>query len=166
MYSYGPPHMAVQKQDDQHEHTFSNYVRIRDVVQKTCLRRWTIGKSGERGLGISVLPARHDDDDNMYKPDLTLSNLQWLICQKTIIIIIIMSCRKHAYPWPSLASSPYYSSSLAGLQGYIPNPHIAAVCMFEMVVLLFLGHMRGPIGVHHLWARPCFSSSVLHVWFV
>ena len=30
--SYGPPHMAVQKQDDQHEHTFSSYVRIRDVV--------------------------------------------------------------------------------------------------------------------------------------
>ena len=54
--------MAVQKQDDQHEHTFSNYVRIRDVVQKTCLRRWTIGKSGERGL--SVLPAPHDDDDD------------------------------------------------------------------------------------------------------
>ena len=23
---------------------------------------WTIGKSGERGSGISVLPARHDDD--------------------------------------------------------------------------------------------------------
>ena len=55
--------MTVQKQDDQHEHTFSNYVRILDVVQKTCLRRWTIGKSGERGSGISVLPARHDDDD-------------------------------------------------------------------------------------------------------
>ena len=35
----GPPHMAMQKQDDQHEHTFSNYVRIQDVVQKTCLRR-------------------------------------------------------------------------------------------------------------------------------
>ena len=34
-----------------------------EVVQKTCLRRWTIGKSGERGSGISVLPARHDDDD-------------------------------------------------------------------------------------------------------
>ena len=29
-----------------------------------------------------------------------------------------------------------------------------------------LGHMWGSIGVHHLWARPCFSSSVLHVWFV
>ena len=66
MYSYGPPHMAVQKQDDQHEHTFSNYVKIRDVFQKTCLRRWTIAKSGERGSGISVLPARHDDDDDNY----------------------------------------------------------------------------------------------------
>ena len=61
MYSYGPPHMAVQKQDDQDEHTFSSYVRIRDVVLKTCLGRWTIGRSGERGSGISVLPARHDD---------------------------------------------------------------------------------------------------------
>ena len=57
--------MAVHKQDDQHEHTFSNYVRIQDVVQKTCLRQWTIGKSGERGSGISVLPARHDDDDDI-----------------------------------------------------------------------------------------------------
>ena len=63
IYSHGPPHMAVQKQDDQQEHTFSSFVRIRDVVQKTCLRRWTIEKSGERGSGISVLPARHDDDD-------------------------------------------------------------------------------------------------------
>ena len=67
MYSYGPLHMAEQKQDDQHEHTFSNYVRIQDVVQKTCQRRWTIGKSGERGSGISVLPARHDDDDDNFE---------------------------------------------------------------------------------------------------
>ena len=66
MYSYGPPHMAVQKQDDQHEHTFSKYVRIQDVVQKTCRRRWTIGKSYDRGSGISVLPARHDNDDDCF----------------------------------------------------------------------------------------------------
>ena len=63
-YSYGPQHMAVQKQDDQNEHTFSNYVRIRDVVQKTCLKRWTIGKIGERRSGLSVLAARDDDDDD------------------------------------------------------------------------------------------------------
>ena len=70
------------------------------------------------------------------------------------------------YPWPSLATSPYLSSLLAGLQVYIPHHHIAAVCMFELVVLLLLGHMRGSIGVHHWWARPCFPSSVLRVWFV
>ena len=63
MYSYGPPHMAEQKQDNQLEHTYSSYVRIQDVALKTCQRRWTIGKSGERGSGISMLAARHDDDD-------------------------------------------------------------------------------------------------------
>ena len=44
--------------------TYSSYVRIRDVAQKTCQRRWLIGRSGERGSGISVLAARHDDDDD------------------------------------------------------------------------------------------------------
>ena len=44
--------------------TYSSYVRIRDVAQKTCQRRWTKGKSGERGSGISVLAVRHDDDDD------------------------------------------------------------------------------------------------------
>ena len=64
MYSYGPPHMAGEKQDDQLEHTFSSYVRIQDVSLKTCQRRWTIGRSGDRGSRISVLAARHDDDDD------------------------------------------------------------------------------------------------------
>ena len=63
-YSYGPPHMAKQKQDDQLEHTYSSYVRIRDVALKTSQKRWTIGRSGERGSGISVLAVRHDDDDD------------------------------------------------------------------------------------------------------
>ena len=63
MYSYGPSHMAGRKQDDQHERTFISSVRIRDVALKTCQRRWTIGKSGERGSMISVLVARQDGDD-------------------------------------------------------------------------------------------------------
>ena len=83
-----------------------------------------------------------------------------------IIILIIMPCHRHWYPWPSLATSPYRSLPLAGLQGCISYPHIAAGCMFELVVLLSPGHMWGSIGVHHLWARPYFSSSDLHVWFV
>ena len=69
MYSYGSPHTAAQKQDNQHERTFSSYVRIQVVVLKTCLGRWTIGRSGERGSGISVLPARYDDDDDDEGPD-------------------------------------------------------------------------------------------------
>ena len=48
------PHMAG--------HTFSSYVRIGDIVLKTCQRRWRVGKSGERVSGISVLVARQDDD--------------------------------------------------------------------------------------------------------
>ena len=97
---------------------------------------------------------------------LSVQELLVYLRHSSQIIIIIMSCRQHGYPWPSLATSPYHSSLLVGLQGNIPSPHIAAVCMFELVVLLLLGHMRGSIGVHHWWVRPCFSSSVLRVSFV
>ena len=40
MYSYGPSHMAGQKQDNQHEHTSSSYVKIQGVALKTCQRWW------------------------------------------------------------------------------------------------------------------------------
>ena len=43
--------------------TYSSYVRIWDVAQKTSQRQWMIRKSDEKGSGISVLVARHDDDD-------------------------------------------------------------------------------------------------------
>ena len=76
MYSYGPPHMAGQKQDDQLEHSFCSYVRIRDVALKTYRRRWTIGRSGERESGISVLAARHDDDDDTDFKFLTI--IHWV----------------------------------------------------------------------------------------
>ena len=33
-----PPHMDVQEWDDQHELTYSSYVRTRDVTLKTCRR--------------------------------------------------------------------------------------------------------------------------------
>ena len=61
---YGPPQMAEQKQVDQLEPTYSSSVRIRDVVLRTCQKRWTIGRSGERGSVIPVLAARHDDEDD------------------------------------------------------------------------------------------------------
>ena len=39
MYSYGPPDMTKQKQNDQLEHTYSSYVRIGDVALKTSQSR-------------------------------------------------------------------------------------------------------------------------------
>ena len=54
------------------------YVKIRYVVQKTCLRRWTIGRSGERGSGISVIPARHHDDDDIMHEFRDFLLLNWL----------------------------------------------------------------------------------------
>ena len=73
---------------------------------------------------------------------LLLNNLQ--------IIIIIMSCRPQGYPRSSLDTFPYRSSPPVGLLDYIPYLHIAAVCMFEPVVLLLLGHKLGSIEVRHL----------------
>ena len=44
----------------------------------------------------------------------------WIKLDSLGIIIIIISCHRHGYPWPSLATSPYRSSPLAGLQGLHP----------------------------------------------
>ena len=89
---------------------------------------------------------------NSFVNELDVIRLHTVIAIISIqfIIIIIMSCRQHGFPRPSLATSPYCSLPLADLQGYIPYPHIAAVCMFELSVLLLFGHMWGSIGVHHL----------------
>ena len=50
----------------------------------------------------------------------------------------------------SLILSCHFSLSLplAGLQGYIPYPHIATECIFVLVILLLPGHMWGSIGVY------------------
>ena len=59
------------------------------------------------------------------------------------LIIIIMLCRQHGYPWHYLATPPNRSLLLAGPQGYIPYPHSAAVFRFD---LLLFGYVRGSIG--------------------
>ena len=64
MLSFGLPHMAEQNQGDQLEPTYSNSVRIRDVALRICQKRWTKGRSGERGSGLSTLMAGQDDDDD------------------------------------------------------------------------------------------------------
>ena len=67
-----------------------------------------------------------------------------------IYIYVCVCVCVDVYHHHHVATFPYRLSPLAGLQGYIPYPHIAAVCMFELVVLLLLGHMWRSIGVHHL----------------
>ena len=47
-----------------------------------------------------------------------------------IIIIIIKSHNQHWYPWPFLATPPCRPLLPAGIQGYIPYRHSAAVCRF------------------------------------
>ena len=79
---------------------------------------------------------------------------------KKIIIIIIMSRHQYGYPWPSLATPPYRPLLPTGLQDYIPYRHRAALCRFLLVILPLLVHGKGSTGVHYLWARPYFSSSV------
>ena len=49
MYSYGPPHIAKQKQDDQLEHTYSSYVRLRDLALKTCQSDERLGEVASEG---------------------------------------------------------------------------------------------------------------------
>ena len=88
------PHMAKQKQDDQLEHTYSSYVMIRDVALKTYQRRWMIGRSGERGSGISVLAARHDDDDDDIKYIYMMLYLQLRICICIYIYMRVSGCRE------------------------------------------------------------------------
>ena len=86
-------------------------------------------------------------------------------------IIIIMSCSWHGYPGHSLATSSYRSSPLADLQGYIPYPHIAVVCMFSLVLLLLLGHMWGVHRSTSLTSSPlllqqCPACLVRLIWIV
>ena len=64
MYSCGPLHMDEQRQDVQLEPTYSSSVQIRDEAQRIGRKQWTMGRCGERGSGISVLIARHDDNDD------------------------------------------------------------------------------------------------------
>ena len=66
MLSYGPPHMTEQKQDDQLKPSYSCSIMIRDVALMTYQKRWTIGRSGARRSGISMLVAHDEDDDDGY----------------------------------------------------------------------------------------------------
>ena len=66
MYSCGSLQMVEQRQGGQLELTYSRSLYIWNIALRTCWKRWTIGRGGERGSEISVLMARHDDDTYIY----------------------------------------------------------------------------------------------------
>ena len=78
MYSCGPLHMGIQRQDDLPEPTQNIYLLIQDVALKTYQEWWMIDKGGRRGLGVSVLMAGHDDDNDERSESLT-DLYKWLI---------------------------------------------------------------------------------------
>ena len=55
--------MDKQRQDNKREPTYNSSVPIQDVALKTYQKRWMIVKGGGRESEISVLMARHDDDE-------------------------------------------------------------------------------------------------------
>ena len=113
------PHMAEQKQDDQHEHTDCSYVRIREVALKTCRRRWTRQRSGERGSGISVLAAQHDDNDDIY--------IEYMIYKHILLI--------HTVKWSnSSVSNGSVYHKLTKLNG-------SKYCYVLLTIQLIIGHL-------------------------
>ena len=75
-------HMAERMQGDQLEPTHSSSVRIQGVILWTCRKRWTIGRGGEKGSGISVPMARHDEDDVITYPKY-FNSLDLITCLNT-----------------------------------------------------------------------------------
>ena len=154
MYSCGPPHMANQKQDDQLEHTYSSYVMIWDVTLKTCWRWWMIGRRGERGSGISVLAARHDD--NIYvcvcvcvyiHMQTTPDDSLWKVQIGTILInsSTNFNLKQDTYQdaWKDLKKLYRQSVSLLFNQTYLnerllPNLHIYKVQQTDLNLKLLL----------------------------
>ena len=55
--------MDEQRQDDQLETIYNNFVPIQGIALKTSWKQWAIETGSKRKSGRSVLAARHDNDD-------------------------------------------------------------------------------------------------------
>ena len=73
MCACGPLHMDEQRQDVKLEPINSSSVPIRGIALRICRKRLTIRRCGEKGSEVSVLIARHDDDEIYANKWLTLN---------------------------------------------------------------------------------------------
>ena len=148
MYSYGSPHMAAQKQGDQLKRTFSSCVRIQDVVLKTYLGRWTIGRSGERGSGISVLPARYDDDDEHW----------YFVWARPIIIF---TAHSHQFNWKKSRKKKTRSDAKCVFQkASLQCPLLSRVVVSVNALSL------GPKNFLNIWILDINLTQINHKLFV
>ena len=72
-------------------------------------------------------------------------------------------------PWISPTLSRHFSLSFiaSGRSSGLHPVSSHSCCMYVRAGRpAFAWPYAGSIGVYHLWAPPCFSSSALHVWFV
>ena len=76
-----------------------------------------------------------------------------------IIIIISLTLYHHS-------SLSYTASGRSTRATSHIGTELLYFCRFWLVVLPLLVRVKGSTGLHHLWVRPNFSSSVLHVWYV
>ena len=74
---------------------------------RTWQEQWLIGMDDKRESGECMLSA-HLDDEDLAKVLSAQKSIQ--LTYLYFIIIIIISCWQHGYPWPSLATPPYRSS--------------------------------------------------------
>ena len=88
-------------------------MRIQVVVLKTCLGRWTIGRSGERGSGISVLPARYDDDDDLHNLHTGFDPFLFTMFTWLFLVVCLWSCAAFIIPSVSVFSLALFSHWLA-----------------------------------------------------
>ena len=148
--------MTELKQDDQLEHTYSRFVRIQDVAQKTRQRRGTIGKSGERGSGISMLVARHDDDDD----DDTFTHMYPLHIYIYIYIYIYTNTQTYRVTVVGLVVMPYFTAPVSFMRDKCPSRKCwtssvlesslwTEICSYFVHANIYLRHMN-------IFQRLCF----------
>ena len=126
MFSYGPPHIVKQEEGDRLEPTYSSSVRIRDVAQSTCQKRWRIRRSGETGSGISVLAASYendgDDDDDDDGDEIFFKQIKciWNIIRYLMIKINTKNCIFRYFNMHHLRNPPL-DSAISNLNLLTPN---------------------------------------------
>ena len=153
MYSCGPPHMDGQKQDDQHELTFSSYVRIRDVALP------------------EDLPEAMNDREKLRESvrDIhTSGTTWWWLCQilfirrnQTYII------RKHVLLIRSLnqAKSSQFYTQLNGFENY----YIIVIIRHQSFVSSHLNRYTWYVGILPVisflteWEQICLHTNIAFV---